>query len=189
MFQKGKWILHFCKSWESLYYYYYYHHLCVCSVSFLSRMVLTKKTSGFKSVPEEHLFDLWYFSSDRHIAHVVFFLLSLFMLRPFSMSWNAMFLVLLTLGSVIRFIINSFPNVWSLSYLKMVTLLIIVKWNVTGLCRRGETIKTKSTKMHFSPNSSLFPLIFSCLLPNYWNDLKSQMKQIEIQFKQLLTNV
>lgn len=33
------------------------------------------------------------------------------MLRSFSMSWNAMLLVLLTLYSVIHFIINSLPNV------------------------------------------------------------------------------
>lgn len=32
------------------------------------------------------------------------------MLHYFSMSWNAMFLVLLTLYSVIHFIINSLPN-------------------------------------------------------------------------------
>lgn len=37
--------------------------------------------------------------------------LPLFMLLYFSMSWNAMFLVLLTLYSVIHFIINSLPNV------------------------------------------------------------------------------
>lgn len=50
--------------------------------------------------------------SHRHIAHIVFFFfLSLFMLRSFSMSWNAMSLVLLTLYSVIHFIINSLPNV------------------------------------------------------------------------------
>ena len=33
------------------------------------------------------------------------------MLHYFSMSWNAMFLVLLTLYSVIHFIINSLPYV------------------------------------------------------------------------------
>lgn len=46
--------------------------------------------------------------SGRHIAQVF---LPLFMLLYFSMSWNAMFLVLLTLYSVIHFIINSLPNV------------------------------------------------------------------------------
>lgn len=48
--------------------------------------------------------------SDGHIAQVF---MPLFMLHYFSMSWNAMFLVLLTLYSVIHFIINSLPNIFA----------------------------------------------------------------------------
>lgn len=54
--------------------------------------------------------------SNRHIAQVF---LSLFMFI-FSMSWNAMFLVLLTLYSVIHFIINSLPNI-------IISVLILIE--------------------------------------------------------------
>lgn len=51
----------------------------------------------------------------------------LFMLHYFSMSWNAMFLVLLTLYCVIHFIINSLHNITLsvLDYFRIVRIVII----------------------------------------------------------------
>lgn len=93
------------------------------SCSWMALTVSLTKISGIKDVVENIFvwkkgkFDElivsfeWIFlpvrlRSDRHIAQVF---LSLFMLHYFSMSWNAMFLVLLTLYSVKHFIINSLP--------------------------------------------------------------------------------
>lgn len=54
------------------------------------------------------------------------------MLHYFSMSWNAMFLVLLTLYSVIHFIINSLPNI-IVSVLIEDTQLDILRFNRGGV--------------------------------------------------------
>lgn len=71
------------------------------------------KPAGLTETPvylliEERGFFFPYLRLKRHIAQVF---LPLFMLHYFSMSWNAMFLIPLTLYYVIHFIINSLHNI------------------------------------------------------------------------------
>ena len=70
-------------------------------------------TSGFNRDTSEFVFEEggFFFPSLRLKRLIAQVFLLLFMLHSFSMSWNAMFLILLSLYCVIHFIINSLHNI------------------------------------------------------------------------------